>query len=91
MNNNELYKKVAEAKGIEHQDNMLIEELAEAITAINHYKRKRVTIDKVCEELSDVEILIEQFKQNHNCEDKIYINKKIKLNRLKKNLDNNKL
>lgn len=46
--------------GIEVQTDMAIEEMSELIVAINHYRRGRVGIDAVQEEIADVWIVIHQ-------------------------------
>jgi len=65
MNRKKLYQKAKEKWGIEAQQNMLIEECAELIQAINKYER---LLDSKClvnliEEIADVEIMLEQIKQ----------------------------
>jgi len=48
------------AWGIDAQIDMAIEECAELIVALNHYRRGRVTEQDVLGEVADVSILIEQ-------------------------------
>jgi len=48
--------------GEEAQIDMMIEEAGELITALMHYKRGRVTKDKVCEEIADVKIMAGQME-----------------------------
>lgn len=64
-------KKVAEHYGYEAQSNQLIEECAELIQAVNKYRRatKRIhskevdiALDNLVEEITDVEIMLEQIK-----------------------------
>lgn len=42
--------------GAEHQVDIAIEECAELIQALCHFKRKRMNQDEVCEEIADVYI-----------------------------------
>lgn len=42
------------------QCDMLIEECGELIAALSHYKRARVPVERVVEELVDVQIMVEQ-------------------------------
>lgn len=46
--------------GIEAQTDLAIEEMGELIVAINHYRRGRVGIDSVQEEIADVMIAMKQ-------------------------------
>lgn len=46
--------------GIEAQTNLAIEEMGELIVAINHYRRGRVGMAAVQEEIADVFIAIKQ-------------------------------
>ena len=64
-------KKIADYYGYEEQSEQLIEECAELIQAINKYRRamnrgtideRGIAIDHLIEELSDVEIMLEQIK-----------------------------
>lgn len=63
-------KKVAEHYGYEAQSNQLIEECAELIQAVNKYRRAKgkgrdkelIALDNLVEEITDVEIMLEQIK-----------------------------
>jgi NTP pyrophosphatase (non-canonical NTP hydrolase) len=46
--------------GAEKQTAMLIEELGELIVAVHHYKRRRVAVESVTEEIADTLIMLEQ-------------------------------
>tara|TARA_R100001086_G_scaffold225289_2_gene143566 strand:- start:20166 stop:20564 length:399 start_codon:yes stop_codon:yes gene_type:complete len=46
--------------GVDAQIDMAIEECAELIVALNHYRRGRVTEEEVLGEVADVSILVEQ-------------------------------
>lgn len=53
--------------GMDSQINMAIEEMAELISALQHYRRKESwghhsTMEDIVDEIADVEIMIEQLK-----------------------------
>jgi 8-oxo-dGTP diphosphatase len=48
--------------GVGLQLDMVIEESAEVIQAVQHYKRGRCDMDTVCDELADLQIMLEQAK-----------------------------
>ncbi len=83
--NNELFKIVIRKYGIEAQLNMLIEECAELIVAINHFKRNRKSFNSVLEEIADVFIVANQFKYKYKKIINPIINSKLK--RLKEKLN----
>ena len=63
MNKTEFYKKAIKAWGKEFLYDMMIEESAELIHALQHFKRRKDgSFSKVLAEVADVEIMIEQFK-----------------------------
>lgn len=57
-----IYKKAIDTYGEENQLNMLIEEMAELIQAINKYRRSDnyLELEHVAEETADVKIMLEQ-------------------------------
>ncbi len=55
-----LYRDAIEIYGIDAQMNLLQEECGELVVAISHYRRGRVTLEKVAEELADVMIVARQ-------------------------------
>lgn len=57
-----LMEKAVRVFGAEAQIDLIIEECAELIQAINHFRRKRVGEDKVAEEIADVMIMCEQMR-----------------------------
>jgi NTP pyrophosphatase (non-canonical NTP hydrolase) len=66
---NSIFVKAVEACGTDSQINMMIEECAELITALQHSKRKsrnstpelkKISHDNIIEELADVEIVLRQ-------------------------------
>ena len=50
------------AWGDDHQTDLAIEECAELITAIRHWKRGRCTVNKVAEEVADVMLLTQEMR-----------------------------
>lgn len=66
----EVYKKAVDTWGVESQMNMMIEEIGELLQAISKYRRaynksdevKRAAYDHLCEEIADVENMINQFR-----------------------------
>lgn len=60
MNKNDLYFEILQVWGISCQSNMMMEECAELIQAISHWKRGRNIAKNVLEEMADVSILLEQ-------------------------------
>ena len=68
MDKEKLYKELREAFGLDNQDNMFIEELCELAVKIRHLKRNKCNLIDVLKELSDVDILKEQFIINHDCQ-----------------------
>lgn len=89
MNKEELYKLAIETYGDEAQINQGIEEMAELIQAVNKFRcmRNPVTFDNIAEEIADVEIMVDQYKQIYGItENEIILLKKRKLDRLAKRL-----
>ena len=56
--------------GLDLQVDMVIEEMAELIVAINHHKRNKCGLNDVIEEMADVDITLNQLKIMYNCEAK---------------------
>jgi NTP pyrophosphatase (non-canonical NTP hydrolase) len=63
--NNEVFKRALEQWGSKAQIGMCIEEMGEALTAINHYDRGRIGIEKLVEEFVDVYIMMSQMRFIH--------------------------
>ena len=84
-------KRAIEKYGFKSQADMMIEECAELIAAIQRYKRDRTDERPILEEMADVAIMLEQMKiyfaQWNDTFDKYEYMKKLKLNRLKEKLD----
>ena len=78
--------------GKQSQINMLHEEIGELLQAINKFLRKPQdwnTRDNLCEEIADVEIMLEQLKLiiGGNPRAGIHVHKRQKLERLKERLE----
>lgn len=56
-------KKAVKHYGAEHQIDICIEECAELIQALCHFKRKRSNQDEICEEIADVCVSILSLRQ----------------------------
>ena len=84
-----LYSKALNKWGVHSQVGMLYEELGELIVSINKYSRSvnNVELDKVIDEIADVEIMTEQYCYIFGImREKIELVKDVKLNRLKEML-----
>jgi hypothetical protein len=62
MTDREVYEKAVLQWGEASQLDMAIEECAELIVALQHWKRERIGTDKVIEEIADVEIMMGQLR-----------------------------
>lgn len=60
-----LLMRAIEAYGREAQTDQLVEELAELIVAVHHFRRGRIPLEKVLEEIADVDIMLGQFALMH--------------------------
>lgn len=56
----EIYTRALDKWGASAQINQFIEEAAEAIQAVQHYRRGRCDMDTVCGELADLHIMLSQ-------------------------------
>ena len=71
-----VYKRAVDEWGNESQMNMMTEEIGELLQAISKFRRahnksddvKREAFDHVCEEVADVENMINQFRYMFNAE-----------------------
>ena len=97
IENKELYLLALKLKGEESQVTISIEEMAEAIHALSKFKRlkeglieRKDAINNIINELSDVQIMVEQLVITFN-EEELFNNCKIqKLKRLKLRLEGDK-
>jgi len=62
MKNEKLYAQILSSEGVDAQSDQAVEEMAEAIVALKHWRRGRVTFEKVIEELTHVDQMIKQMK-----------------------------
>ena len=62
MNDRELMAEAVKQWGTQSQLDMVIEECAELIDAIQKWRRRRISSEKVLEEAVDVELCLEQLK-----------------------------
>jgi len=60
MEYRQIYRKTIERWGVEAQHDQAIEECAELITTLQHYRRHRVDEDHVADELADVFLMLGQ-------------------------------
>ena len=58
----DIYKRAIEKWGVRLQVDQLIEECAEVIEAVSHYRRGKCSIDEVREELADLQIMLRQMR-----------------------------
>jgi len=76
MTEEELYKRIVERWGEEAQLGMLQEECAELIVAVNKlFRNKPGASEMVCEELADVQNMINQFKSMYPDFEKVRLEK----------------
>lgn len=62
-----IYQECLKQWGMDAQVNMAVEEMAELISALQHYRRLRqwghsATVEDIADEVADVEIMMEQLK-----------------------------
>ncbi len=62
-----IYREAVSRWGMDAQVNMAIEEMAELISALQHYRREEswghhATVEDIADEIADVEIMMEQLK-----------------------------
>jgi len=88
-----IYQEALNQWGSDAQINMAIEEMAELISALQHYRREKTwghhaTVEDIADEVADVEVMMEQLKFMFNL-DSLYLFqiKEKKLARLKKLLN----
>ena len=85
----EIYREALEQWGADSQFNAAIEEMAELISVIQHFRRKKTwghlsTREEVIDEIADVEIIMEQLKCMFNVNSLYLFNiKERKLERVK--------
>jgi NTP pyrophosphatase (non-canonical NTP hydrolase) len=60
MEDREIYRRTLEKWGVEAQYDQAVEECAELIAVLKHYRRGKVDEDRVIEELADVWLMVGQ-------------------------------
>ena len=78
--NEYIFKLAIKTYGEAAQEEVAMEELAELITAISHKHRGKE--HNIAEEISDVEIMLEQLKIINNCAAEVENVRKFKIKRL---------
>ncbi len=82
--NDEVFREALRQWGPQAQIGMCIEEMGEALTAINHYDRKRIELKDLVEEFVDVYIMMCQMRfMNQQLFDEIF---EFKVDRIRKKL-----
>lgn len=83
-NSENIYKLLLDAKGIDNQNAVCIEELAELIKELTKALRGKGNSMKIIEEMADVEVCLDQLKLNYDQNDGegVKFFKDFKLNRL---------
>ena len=82
MNNKKLYEQVEAKWGAFAQVTKAIEELSELIKELCKDQLDSGNLDKIAEELADVEIMCEQLRLIYDCDNLVDFWKKYKLERL---------
>lgn len=90
---NPVLKRALETWGEEAQMLMVVEEMSELMKEVlKNINRKKNNIDEIIEETADVEIMLEQLKENYQIAEKVEAYKTEKIKLIAKRLDdwNNK-
>lgn len=82
--NEEVFKAALDQWGEKAQIGMFIEEVGEALTAINHYDRGRIPLEELVEEFVDVFIMVSQMRYMNEYLFDVILEKKV--NRIRKKL-----
>ena len=83
----EIFEVALKKYGGEKQTIKLFEEMAELQDAICKSVTRRGTVDHIAEEIADVEIMLEQMKILHNCEDAVERYRHEKIDRLQRRIE----
>ena len=85
---NPVLKRALETWGEEAQMLMVVEEMSELMKEIlKNINRKKNNIDEIIEETADVEIMLEQLKENYKIAEKVETYKAEKIKLIAKRLD----
>lgn len=79
-----VFKAALDQWGEKAQIGMFIEEVGEALTAINHYDRGRIPLEELVEEFVDVFIMVSQMRYMNEYLFDVILEKKV--NRIRKKL-----
>ena len=86
---NPVLKRALETWGEQAQMLMVVEEMSELMKEIlKNINRKKNNIDEIIEETADVEIMLEQLKENYQIVEKVEAYKKDKIKIIEQRLDN---
>ena len=83
-----LFRSVSQSRyrGINAQDLVAVEEMSELSKVILKSKRSEMNTEELIDEISDVEIMLEQLKQNYNVAEQVKARKRYKKRRLEKRI-----
>lgn len=87
----ELFKRVIKKHGAQMQMVVAMEEMAELQKELSKAIRGKGNKNSIAEEIADVEIMLEQMKIIFDCKKEVRGWKKIKLARIKKRMEGDKL
>lgn len=84
--NKEIYKKAITKYGLYAQIDMVFEEMSELQKELCKFKRGKSNISNIAEEIADVKIMLEQMALAFDIEDKVELQKDLKIKRLKERI-----
>lgn len=89
MNKHKLYEEAISKYGHKAQFNSFTEELLELLLNLHHFKKGKVSVNDVLEEMVDVTIMIEQMRLLFDEENQWDLLETSKLEKLKNHLETN--
>ncbi|SQB33421.1 hypothetical protein [Clostridium cochlearium] len=84
--NKEIYKKAISKYGLYAQIDMVFEEMSELQKELCKFKRGKSNISNIAEEIADVKIMLEQMELAFDIEDKVELQKDLKIKRLEERI-----
>lgn len=84
--NKEIYKKAITKYGLYAQIDMVFEEMSELQKELCKFKRGKSNISNIAEEIADVKIMLEQMALAFDIEDKVELQKDLKIKRLEERI-----
>lgn len=84
--NKEIYKKAITKYGLYAQIDMVFEEMSELQKELCKFKRGKSNISNIAEEIADVKIMLEQMELAFDIEDKVELQKDLKIKRLEERI-----